>query len=103
MYGMLRGVLVGCKIAFDHNSFKTTIDNRISNISNTIQIKSIHIHYDITVPPKAHKTTKHALHLHPENYPAHQNMKDTINISWDATLRINKQTITIHEKRDTTT
>jgi hypothetical protein len=42
MYGTLRGALAGRKINFDRDSFKATVDGRISGIGKTIRIKSIH-------------------------------------------------------------
>ena len=72
MYGTLRGALAGRKIAFDRDSFKATVDGRISGIGNTIRIKSIHVHYDLAVPPEAREATERALQLHPQGCPAHQ-------------------------------
>src|SRR3989449_5937176 len=67
MYGTLRGALAGRKIAFDRDSFKATVDGRISGIGNTIRIKSIHVHYDLAVPPEAREATERALQLHPRS------------------------------------
>ena len=47
MYGTLRGALVGRKIAFDRDSFKATVDGRISGVGKTIRIKSIHVHVNL--------------------------------------------------------
>src|SRR2546427_11796883 len=71
MYGTLRGALAGRKIAFDRDSFKATVDGRISGIGNTIRIKSIHVHYDLAVPPEAREATERALPLHPQGCPTH--------------------------------
>src|SRR5881296_4054325 len=87
MYGTLRGALAGRKIAFDRDGFKATVAGRISGIGKTIRITSIHVHYDLAVPVEAREATERALHLHPEGCPAHQSVKDAIDISWDATLR----------------
>ena len=65
MYGTLRGALAGRKIAFDRDSFKATVDGRISGIGKTIRITSIHVHYDLAVPPAAQEATERALHGHP--------------------------------------
>src|SRR6266446_8013740 len=74
MYGTLRGALAGRKIAFDRDSFKATVDGRISGIGNTIRIKSIHVHYDLAVPLEAREATERALQLHPQGCPAHQSV-----------------------------
>src|SRR5229473_5318283 len=97
MYGTLRGALAGRKIAFDRDSFKATVDGRISGIGKTIRIKSIHVHYDLAVPAEAREATERALRLHPEGCPAHQSVKDAIVITWDATVRIGDQTIVLRE------
>ena len=85
MYGTLRGALAGRKIAFDRDTYKT------------IRIKSIHVHYDIAVPPEAREATERALQVHPEGCPAHQSVKDAIAVTWDATLRVGDQTIAVRE------
>src|SRR5258708_22520842 len=86
MYGTLRGALAGRKIAFDRDSFTATVDGRISGIGKTIRIKSIHVHYDLAVPAGAREAAERALRLHPEGCPAHQSVKDAIEVTWDATL-----------------
>jgi uncharacterized OsmC-like protein len=101
MYGTLRGALAGRKIGFDRDSFKATVDGRISGIGKTIRIKSIHIHYDMAVPVEAREATERALHLHPQGCPAHQSVKDAIVITWDAAIRVGDQTITVREGEGT--
>ncbi len=98
MYGTLRGALAGRKIAFDRESFTATAEGRISGIGKTIRIKSIHVHYEVAVPPDAREATERALHVHPEGCPAHQSVKDAIAITWDATLRVGNETIAVREK-----
>src|SRR5947199_295125 len=53
MYGTLRGALAGRKIAFDRESFKATVEGRISGIGKTIRITSIHVHYDVAAAARA--------------------------------------------------
>lgn len=98
MYGTLRGALAGRKIQFERESFKATVEGRISGIGKTIRIKSIHVHYDVAVPAEAREATERALHVHPEGCPAHQSVKDAIAITWDATLRAGNDTLTVREK-----
>src|SRR5260370_9754344 len=97
MYGTLRGALAGRKIAFERESFTATVDGRISGIGKTIRIKSIHVHYDLRVPPDAREATERALQVHPEGCPAHQSVKDASAITRDATLRVGDQGITLRE------
>jgi len=97
MYGTLRGALAGRKIAFDRDTYKASVEGRISGIGKTIRIKSIHVHYDIAVPPEAREATERALQVHPEGCPAHQSGKDAIAVTWDATLRVGDQTIAVRE------
>src|SRR5260370_27819828 len=97
MYGPLRGALAGRKIAFERESFTATVDGRISGIGKTIRIKSIHVHYDLRVPPEAREATERALQVHPEGCPAHHSVKDAIAITWDATLRVGDQVMTLRE------
>ena len=95
MYGTLRGALAGRKIAFDRDSYRATVEGRISGVAKTIRIKSIHVHYDLAVPPEAREATQRALALHPLGCPAHQSVKDAIAITWDATVRVGDQVVTV--------
>src|ERR1700757_141924 len=95
MYGTLRGALAGRKINFDRDSFKATVDGRISGVGKTIRIKSIHVHYDLTVPAEDREAAERALRLHPEGCPAHQSVKDAVEITWDASIRVDGNTFTI--------
>src|SRR5215475_4776357 len=100
MYGTLRGALAGRKIAFDRDTFAATVDGRITGIGKTIRITSIHVHYDVAVPPEAAEPTERALAVHVQGCPAHQSVKDAIRITWDATLRAGDRTVMVHEERD---
>src|SRR5215475_8994225 len=98
MYGTLRGALAGRKIAFDRDSYTASVDGRISGIGKTIRIKSIHVHYDLAVPADAVEATERALAVHVQGCPAHQSVKDAIEITWDATLRAGDREITVREE-----
>jgi len=97
MYGTLRGALAGRKIGFDRDTFKATVEGRISGIGKTIRIKAIHVHYDLAVPADAREVTERALRVHPEGCPAHQSVKDAIAITWDATMRAGDQVVEVRE------
>jgi hypothetical protein len=98
MYGTLRGALAGRQIPFDRASFTASADGRISGIGKTIRIRSIHVHYELSVPPEAQEATERALAVHVQGCPAHQSVKDAISITWDATLRAGDRAITVREE-----
>jgi hypothetical protein len=98
MYGTLRGALAGRKIAFDRESYTATVEGRIAGIGKTIHIKSIHVHYELTVPAEAREATERALAAHPLGCPAHQSVKNAIQISWSATLKAGDQVLSIREE-----
>jgi len=102
MYGTLRGALAGRKIAFDRDTYRATVDGRISGIGKTIRIKAIHVHYDVTIPADAEEATQRALAVHVQGCPAHQSVKDAIRITWDATLRVGDRSVTVREESDAT-
>jgi len=52
MYGTLRGPLAGRQVAFDRESFRTPMKGHITGIGRTIRIRSIHVNYDVAVPPE---------------------------------------------------
>jgi uncharacterized OsmC-like protein len=87
----------GAKIEFDRESFKATVDGRISGIGKTLRIKSIHVHDDLTVLPEAREATERALRVHPEGCPARQSVKDAIKITWDAVIHAGEETISVRE------
>ena len=95
MYGTLRGALAGRKIAFDRDTFTAAVEGRITGVGKTIRITSIHVHYDVAVPPESREAAERALRVHPEGCPAHQSVKDAIEITWDATLKAGGQTFSL--------
>jgi len=95
MYGTLRGALAGRRIPFDRDTFTATAEGRIAGVGKTIRITSIHVHYDVAVPPESREAAERALRVHPEGCPAHQSVKDAIEITWDATLKTGGQTFSL--------
>jgi uncharacterized OsmC-like protein len=93
MYGTLAGALSGRKIPFDRQSYTATVDGRIVGVDKTIRIQSIAIHYDLTIPPEFREATERALQVHPQGCPAHQSVKDAINVTWDATLHLGDEVV----------
>jgi uncharacterized OsmC-like protein len=100
MYGTLAGALSGRKIPYYRKSYTATVDGRIAGVGNTIRIYSIAIHYDVTVPPEFREATERALRVHPAGCPAHQSVKDAIKVTWDATLHIDDQVITLNSEEE---
>jgi uncharacterized OsmC-like protein len=95
MYGTLRGALAGRNIAFDRETFKATVEGRISGIGKTIRIRSIHLHYDVAVPAEALEATERALAAHPQGCPAHESVKGAIEVTWDASVRAGDRTVSL--------
>ena len=100
MYGTLAGALSGRKIRYDRQSYSATVDGRIAGFGKTIRIESIVVHYDLTIPPDAREATERALRVHVAGCPAHQSVKDAIKITWDATLHIGDQTLTLNSESE---
>jgi len=98
MYGTLRGALAGRKIAFDRDSFKASVEGRITGVGKTIRITAIHVHYDVTVPAESREAAERALAVHPEGCPAHQSVKDAIAVTWDATLKAGSEVLKLSGK-----
>ncbi len=95
MYGTLAGALSGRKVNFDRKSYRATVEGRISGIAKTIRIKAIVVHYDLTLPAAEHEAALRALQVHPQGCPAHQSVKDAIEITWDATLHLDGQEVRV--------
>jgi uncharacterized OsmC-like protein len=95
MYGTLAGALSGRKIRYDRQSYTATVDGRIVGVGKTIRIESIAIHYDLTVPPDTREATERALRVHPEGCPAHQSVKAAIDVTWDATVHVGDEVLSL--------
>ena len=93
MYSTLAGALSGRKIPFDRQLYTATVDGRIVGIGKMIRIKSITVHYDLTIPAESRTAAERALHVHPEGCPAHQSVKDAFMVTWDATLHIDGEVV----------
>jgi uncharacterized OsmC-like protein len=94
MYGTLRGALAGRKIGFDRDTFTATTEGRITGHGRTIRIRSIHVHYELSVPADTVETTERALAAHPQGCPAHETVKGAIEVTWDASVRAGDRTLT---------
>src|SRR5438105_9374986 len=101
MYGTLAGALSGRKISFDRQLYTATVDGRIAGIGKTIRIYSIAVHYDLTVPPESREAAERALRLHPSGCPAHQSVKEAIQITWDATLHVGDEVVKLNSEATT--
>jgi uncharacterized OsmC-like protein len=95
MFGTLRGALAGRKIAFDRDTFKATVEGRITGHGKTIRITSIRMHYELAVPADALEATERALLLHPQGCPAHESVKGAIEVTWDARVHVGEQTVAL--------
>ena len=98
MYGTLRGALAGRKIEYDRESYRATVEGRITGIGKTIHIKSIHVHYELAVPAAAREATERALVAHPQGCPAHQSVKNAIKITWAATVKAGDEVLSLKEE-----
>ena len=100
MYGTLAGALSGRKIRFDRQTYTASVAGRIVGIGKTIRIESIAIHYDLTVPPDTREATERALRVHPEGCPAHQSVKGAIKVTWDATVHVGDEVLTLNSEQE---
>ena len=98
MYGTLAGALAGRKIRFDRATYTATVDGHIVGVGKTIKIDSIAMHYRLTVPPDAREATERALAVHPQGCPAHESVKGAIRITWDATVDVGGETVTLNSE-----
>ena len=98
MYGTLAGALSGRKIRFDRHTYTATVDGRIAGVGKTIRIYSIAVHYDLTISPESREGAERALRVHTSGCPAHESVKDAIKITWDATLHVGDEVISLNSE-----
>jgi uncharacterized OsmC-like protein len=86
MYGTLAGALSARKIAFDRDRFRASVEGRIEGHGRNIRITGIHVHYELVIPAGRRTEAERAVQVHPEGCPAHQSVRDAIDITHDATI-----------------
>lgn len=98
MFGTCAGALAGRQIPFDRSQFTATVDGRIVGAGRTIRIQSIHVHYDLSAPSEHREAIERALRVHPAGCPAHESVKEAIEVSWDATLHLGEEVVEVHSE-----
>jgi uncharacterized OsmC-like protein len=87
MYGTLAGALAARKVEFDRSTFTADVEGTIEGPSNkTIRITKIHVLYHLSIPAAQRETTDRALEVHPAGCPAHESVKDAIEVTWSANI-----------------
>ena len=87
MYGTLRRALTVRGVEVAPENYVATVEGRIEGTGQTIRITSINVHYEFPVPDDKREAADRALRVHPQGYPAHESVKDAIDITWTAELR----------------
>ena len=87
MYGTLAGALAARKVEFDRSTYTADVEGTIEGPSNkTIRITKIHVTYHLAIPAAQRATADRALEVHPAGCPAHESVKDAIEITWSADI-----------------
>ena len=87
MYGTLAGALAARKVEFDRSTFTADVEGTIEGPKGkTIHITKIHVKYQLAIPAGQRETADRALRLHPAGCPAHESVKDSIEITWSADI-----------------
>ena len=73
-------------IEVDPEDYVATVEGRIEGTGQTIRITSINVHYEFPVPDDKREAADRALRVHPQGCPAHESVKDAIDITWTADL-----------------
>ena len=86
MYGTLRRALAVREVEVAPEDYVATVEGRIEGTGQTIRITSINVHYEFPVPDDKREAADRALRVHPQGCPAHESVKDAIDITWTADL-----------------
>lgn len=86
MYGTLRGALAARKVRIPSDNYKATVEGRIEGTGHTVRITKINIHYQLTIPAGTREEVDRALQVHPRACPAHESVKDAIDVTWTADI-----------------
>lgn len=87
MYGTLRRALEARGVEVAPEDYVATVEGRIEGTEHTIRITSINVHYEFPVSEDKREAADRALRVHPQGCPAHESVKDAIDITWTADLR----------------
>ncbi len=87
MFGTAAGALRARQVEFDRNQFTADVEGRIEGpAGSTIRITQIHVHYQLSIPAAQRDLADRALRVHPRGCPAHESVRDAIDITWDADI-----------------
>lgn len=87
MYGTLAKALAVRNVDFDRDQYVADVDGTIDGPTNkTIRISKIHVTYHLNIPADQRTEAERALRVHPAGCPAHESVKDAIEITWDADI-----------------
>ena len=87
MYGTLRRALEARGIEIAPEDYTAEVEGRIEGTGGTIRITSINMRYEFPVPADKREAAERALRVHPQGCPAHESVKDAIEITWTADIR----------------
>lgn len=85
MYGTLAGALAARKVEFDRSTYTADVEGTIEGADKkTIRITKIHVNYHVSIPADQRETFDRALAVHPAGCPAHESVKDAIEVTHSA-------------------
>jgi uncharacterized OsmC-like protein len=88
MYGNFRGALVARKVEFDPDTLAANVEGTIEALNGgTIRITKIHVLYRVDFPAEQRGLADRALAVHASACPAHESVKDSIEVTWAADIR----------------
>ena len=86
MYGTLARALSARKVEFDPNTYTADVLGTIAGENNqTIRITKIHVIFQIPgIAAEQRAAAERAVKFHAAGCPAHESVKDAIEITWEA-------------------
>ncbi len=87
MYGVLLRALEARGIEIAPEDYRAEVEGRIESAGRAIRITSINVHYEFPVVADKREAADRALRVHPRSCPAHESVKDAIEITWTADVR----------------
>ena len=85
MYGTLARALRARNVDVDPETYTADVQGTIEGEEKaTIRITKIHVRYQLTIPAEQREAAERALRVHPAGCPAHESVKDAIEITHSA-------------------
>ena len=83
----MHGALHARRVEFDQDHFTADVEGTFEGgTASTLLLKKIHVTYQLRIPTEQRAAAERAVRVHARACPAHESLKDAIEITWSAEI-----------------